>query len=61
MTEYRVEFDVPLWQYVLRIDDETIPLKKQNIRDAEWYARMIVKGREYQNDSSTGNSNSTYN
>ena len=60
MTEYRVEFNVPLWQYVLRIGEEVIPLKKQNIRDAEWYARVLVEGRKYR-DSSTGNSNSTHN
>jgi hypothetical protein len=57
MSEYRVEFDVPLWQYVLRIGDDVIPLNKQNIRDAEWYARLIVEGRKNRNDSSTGHHN----
>jgi len=61
MTEYRVEFDTTLWDYVLHIDGETIPLKQTNIRDANWYARVIVEGRKNRNDSSTGHSNTTHN
>ena len=60
MTEYRVEFDTEIWDYVLHIDGETIPLKQHNIRDANWYARVLVEGRKH-NDSGTGNSNTTDN
>jgi len=61
LTEYRVEFNVELWDYVLQIDGETIPLNQSNVRDAHWYAKMIVEGRKNRNDSSTSNSNPTHN
>jgi len=61
MSEYKVEYDVTHWQYVLRIDGETIPLGKQTARDAHWYAMMIVDGREKRNDSSLSNSNTAHN
>ena len=60
MSEYKVEFDADLWDYVLRIDGETIPLKQGNIRDANWYARVIVEGRKH-NDSSTSTSDTSHN
>ena len=52
--DYRIEFDVGLWDYVLLIDGEKIPLNKQDVREANWYAKMIIEGRERRHDRSTG-------
>jgi hypothetical protein len=56
MKEYLVEFDVKLWDYVLHYQGEVIPLNKKNVRDAEWYAMLIVDGRKRNHDRSTGHS-----
>jgi hypothetical protein len=60
MQEYRIEFDVKLWDYVLHIDGKTIPLNQQSIREAHWCARVHIEGRKCR-DSSTGNHNPTHN
>ena len=52
--DYRIEFDVGLWDYVLLIDSEKIPLGKQDVREATWYAKMIIEGRERRYDSGIG-------
>jgi hypothetical protein len=48
--EYSIEFDVALWDYVLKYQGKTIPLTCANIRDAEWRARMIIEGRKLRNE-----------
>ena len=61
MNEYKVEFDVTHWQYVLRLGGETILLGKQDVREANWLAHMIIDGRKYNNDRGIGNGNPAYN
>ena len=59
--DYRIEFDVGLWDYVLLIDGEKIPLGQADIREAHWRAKMIIEGREHRNDSVTGRGNTLNN
>lgn len=61
MTEYKIEYDVQHWQYVLYLDGEKILLGKQDIREAQWYAMMIKEGRRYRNDCGIGHSHTAHN
>jgi hypothetical protein len=42
---YKVEFYVPLWDYVLILNGQIIPLNQTTIREAQYRARIIVEGK----------------